>query len=155
MYKGKVRVRGCGLLIEGDSVLLLKHDGLGSDGHLWSPPGGGVEFGQDSRATVQREFKEETGIKVIVGSFLFVNEHIDSRHHAIELFFEVTKIGGNLKLGIDPELKTQILTDIRFLNMLEIRQLPTTSVHNVFSRIENINELLKLRGYYKIANFDV
>lgn len=155
MYQGKVRVRGCGLLIERDSVLLLKHEGLGADGALWSPPGGGVEFGQDARATVQREFREETGIEVIVGPFLFANEHIDSKHHALELFFQVTRLSGDIKLGEDPELKTQILTDIRFLNMLEIRQLPATSVHSMFSRIENLNELLELQGYYKFANSDI
>ena len=155
MYQGKVRVRGCGLLIESDSVLLLKHDGLGPDGLLWSPPGGGVEFGQDARTTVQREFIEETGLEVMVGPFLFANEYTDFKHHAIELFFQVTRIKGNLKLGEDPELKTQILTDIRFLNMLEIRQLPATSVHSIFSRIENLNALLELRGYYKFANSDI
>ena len=155
MFQGKVRVRGCGLLIEGDSILLLKHHGLGIDEILWSPPGGGVEFGEDVRKTVRREFAEETGLEVNVGDFLFINEHIDSKHHAIELFFKVTKAEGNLKLGVDPELKTQILADIRFLNILEIRQLPSTSVHSVFSRIENLNELLELRGYYKFANFNV
>lgn len=152
MYQGKVRVRTCGFFIVNERVLLLKHEGIGSDGFLWSPPGGGVEFGQNAKSTLLREFKEETGLDVVVGDFLFVNEHIDKIHHATELFFEVRPKGGTLKLGIDPELKTQILTDIRFFSMSEIKQLPPTSVHSIFSKIKNLRELRELRGYY---NFDI
>ena len=155
MFQGKVRVRVCGILIEDDSLLLLKHDGIGPDGLLWSPPGGGVEFGQDARIALKREFLEETGLEIAVNSFLFVNVHIDDRHHAVELFFNVQRIRGNLKLGSDPELKTQILTDIRFLNMSEIRRLLPTSVHSSLSRIENLNELTKLKGYYKFDYSDI
>ena len=155
MYQEKVRVRICGLLISEDRLLLLKHDGIGTDGFLWSPPGGGVEFGEDARATLKREFVEETGLEVDVEGFLFANEHIDHQHHAMEMFFKVRQIGGNLKLGDDPELKTQILTDIRFLSMLEIRQLRSGCVHSILSRIENLKELLELRGYYKFANSDI
>jgi len=155
MFTGKVRIRVCGILIEKNSLLLLKHEGIGPDGFLWSPPGGRVEFGQDAASTLKREFKEETGLDVSVGNFLFLNEHIDKRHHAAELFFYVERIGGNLKLGSDPELKTQILTDIRFFNMSEIRELLPSFVHSVLSRIENVNDLKDLKGYYKFDNSDI
>ena len=154
MFHGKVRIRVCGILIEKNSLLLLKHEGIGPDGFLWSPPGGGVAFGQDARATLKREFREETGLEVAVGDFIFVNEHIDDRHHAAELFFKVERISGNLKLGHDPELKTQILTDIRFFTMSEIREQAPSSVHSSLSRIENLKDLTMLKGYYKFDNFD-
>ncbi|MCP4458208.1 MAG: NUDIX domain-containing protein [Cytophagales bacterium] len=155
MFQRKVRVRACGILIEENSLLLLRHEGIGPDGFLWSPPGGGVEFGQDSRSTLKREVKEETGLEVDVGDFLFANEHIDHRHHAVELFFDTHRIAGDLKLGHDPELKTQILTDIRFFNMSKIRELKPTSVHSILSRTENLKNLKELRGYYKIDNSDI
>jgi len=148
MYQGKVRVRVCGILIQSDRLLLLKHEGIGEDGFLWSPPGGGVEFGERAETTLKREFLEETGLRVDVRKFLFTNEHIDHRHHAIELFFEVVREGGELKLGSDPELEEQILTDLRFLSMPDIRRLPATSVHCMLSRIRDLKELIELKGYY-------
>ena len=112
MYEGKVRVRAVGLLFEDDRVLLLKHQGLGPEGYLWSPPGGGVDFGMSAADTLKKEFLEETSLEVEVGAFLFVNEHLDERHHAIELFFEVHRLSGAPTLGSDPESETQILTEI-------------------------------------------
>jgi len=148
MYQGKVRVRVCGILIESDKLLLLRHKGIGEDGFLWSPPGGGVEFEEKAEVALEREFFEETGLSVQVNDFLFTNEYIDLQHHAIELFFKVTKIEGEMKLGIDPELDEQILTDIRFLSMSDIKRLPPTSVHGILSRIRNLKELIELKGYY-------
>ncbi len=153
MYQGKVRVRAVGILIEADKLLLLKHEGLGPAGHLWSPPGGGVDFGVDAETTLRKEFAEETHLEITVQQFLFVNEHVDDRHHAIELFFEVKRVSGEVKLGQDPEVKQQILSEIAFLSWDEIRQMPPSAVHSVFSRIAHLEDMRKLRGYYKFAQF--
>jgi 8-oxo-dGTP diphosphatase len=151
MYQGKVRVRAVGLLFEAEKILLLRHEGLGSAGHLWSPPGGGVDFGCDAESTLRKEFAEETHLEITVRKFLFVNEHIDDRHHAIELFFEVERVSGEAQLGHDPEVKQQILSEIAFLSWDEIRQMPPATVHSMFSRIAHLEDMLKLRGYYKFA----
>jgi len=151
MYQGKVRVRVVGMLIEENKVLLLRHDGLGAGGFLWAPPGGGIDFGMDASETLKKEFLEETHLEVEVGSFLFVNEHLDDRHHAVELFFEVKRLSGEAKLGTDPESNEQILSEIAFLSMNQIRQMSPLTVHNMFSRITHLEDMLKLRGYYKFA----
>ena len=57
---GRLRVRACGLYIEGDSILLANHKGLNRENMFWSPPGGGVEFGESAEEAVLREFHEET-----------------------------------------------------------------------------------------------
>lgn len=151
MYSGKVRVRAVGLLIENDKVLLLRHEGLGPAGHLWSPPGGGVDFGIDARETLKKEFLEETHLEVEIGSFLCINEHVDQRHHAVELFFQVKRLAGTLRLGHDPEQTEQILSDIRFFSAADIRQLPPETVHSLFTRIEHLQDMLEWSGYYKFA----
>jgi len=151
MYQGKVRVRVVGLLIEQNKVLMLKHDGIGELGYLWSPPGGGLEFNEDAEAALKKEFMEESHLEIAVDHFLFVNEHMDNKHHAIELFFQVSRLSGEVKLGVDPEMKHQILSEIAFLSMDEIRQLPTLAVHSMFSRIAGLKDMHKLRGYYKFA----
>ncbi|MEM7299302.1 MAG: NUDIX hydrolase, partial [Bacteroidota bacterium] len=116
-FTNRVRVRVCGLLIQEGKVLLLKHDTIGSSGYLWSPPGGGVEFGESAHETLIKEFKEETNLTIEVGEYLFTNEFIGTKHHAIELFFHVHLVSGDLKLGFDPELPLdkQILTEARFI----------------------------------------
>ena len=135
-FKGKVRVRVCGILEENGKILLLKHESVGLAGYLWSPPGGGVEFGESLNEALKKEFSEETNLKVEVEEYLFTNEFIgDQYYHAIELFFKVSQISGTLKVGIDPELpkNQQMLTEARFFSQKEINDLPAGAVHNAFN----------------------
>ena len=154
-FSGKIRVRACGMLIKNDKVLLLNHHSVGPLGYLWSPPGGGVEFGQSLHETLKREFMEETNLKIEVEDYLFTNEHIDERHHAIELFFSVRLLSGELTLGTDPELAStdQILTDARYFSMEEIRQMPKDAIHSTFSTINNLKEILNIRGLITFKDY--
>ena len=52
-FGGKVRVRVGGILIENDQILLLKHEGVGKKEFLWSPPGGGMEFGENAEENLK------------------------------------------------------------------------------------------------------
>jgi len=148
LFQGKVRVRVCGILTEESRILLLKHENLGPAGFLWSPPGGGVEFGDSLHETFVREFKEETNLDVSVGLYLFTNEYIDKKYHAIELFFEVTRVGGQLKLGHDPELPlaNQMLSEARFFTKEELLKLPQNVLHNAFSNTNKQNTINELEG---------
>ena len=92
-FGNKTRIRVCGILIENDEILLVKHKGLGEKGYLWSPPGGEPRFSEDLESALKREFFEETGLLVEVESFLFLFEFIDVPLHAVELFFLVKKKG--------------------------------------------------------------
>ena len=103
-YGQKLRVRVCGICIQEDLILLVKHKHLGNTGTLWAPPGGGMEYGESAHEALKREFEEETNLEVIIKDFLFVHEYLDPPLHGIELFFRVEIVGGNLKLGQDPEL---------------------------------------------------
>ena len=71
IYHGKVRPRVCGILIENNSILLVKHEGLGSAGTLWIPPGGGIEFGETAQEALKREFQEEVDLQIESTKFLF------------------------------------------------------------------------------------
>ncbi len=121
-FGGKVRLRICGVLQEDGKILLVKHRGIGRDGFLWNPPGGGAQFGESYAETLKREFLEETCLQVEAGEFILFHEHIGDEIHAVELFFRVIKTGGKLALGFDPELPAgnQMLTDIRFWSKDEI-----------------------------------
>lgn len=130
-FSQKVRVRVCGILRNEDGkVLFAKHKGFGED-YLWAPPGGAVHFGETLQQALIREFYEETGLSIQPLHFLFYHEHIATPLHAIEFFFAVKYINGQIKLGYDPELSPhqQILEDLQFLSLSYISQEKPTNRH--------------------------
>lgn len=148
------RVRVCGLLEEKNRLLLLKHVGLGLKEYIWSPPGGGVEFKESAEEALIREFKEEVNLDIKVVQFLFVNEYRDHRFHAIELFFEVSRLSGDMKLGTDPEMKQdeQILREAKFLSWEEIEHYPAELKHNAFRYCKHPSDIMNLKDFYYFSN---
>lgn len=124
-YEDKVRIRACGLLVENNRLLLVELLSPVNEQLIWIPPGGGVEFGESLKKTVEREFLEETGLIVEAGDLFHINELIEGQFHAIEFYYLVKRRSGNLKLGSDPEYKktNQILKSIEFKSKTEIASL--------------------------------
>lgn len=147
MYGNRVRVRVCGLLVQDDTLLMVNHQGIGSGDVFWAPPGGGLEFEETAIEGVQREFLEETGLAVVVKEFLFVHEFKSASLHGVELFFAVEKIAGKMAKGSDPELEKQIITEVAFMSMEEIKSLPGDSVHGLFRKCDTLGDVLGLYGY--------
>jgi len=131
-FGGKLRTRACGILIEDNKILLIKHKGVGDKGHLWSPPGGGVEYGEAIHDTLKREFLEETALDIEIGKFLFFHEYINLPLHAIELFFEVRRVKGELSKGKEPETANiDIIEDIMFKSFEEIKNDEPAYYHSI------------------------
>src|SRR5690606_27319331 len=150
-FGNKLRVRVCGLLVSNDKILMVNHKYPGKEGYFWSPPGGGLHFGEKLHDCLKREFDEETGLKVEVGDFLFLNEFLKPPLHAIELFFAINSFKGEIYTGIDPELakEYQIITDVQLLSMEEIKKIHKEGVHAVFHDIKDIKELFKVNFRFK------
>jgi len=146
IYGNKVRIRVSGLCWQDDSLLMIKHRMGGHD--LWAPPGGGVEFGEFLEDALKREFLEETGLEVIPRKFLFGCEFLKNPLHAIELFFEVDVISGQMKSGHDPEL--QIIQTAQFLTPDEIQRIPENSLHGILKKFGTRERLRHLAGFYRI-----
>ena len=149
VFGGKLRVRVCGIAVDGDRLLLVNLRNVTHGGDLWCPPGGGMAFGESATETLRREFLEETGLEVEPGELLFVNEFIGNGLHAVELFFQVRVTGGVLRRGHDPELQTQVLADIGYFTFAEMRRHRPDELHNLFRHCDSVPELLALRGYLK------
>lgn len=81
-------------------VLLLRHR-LWPPGRQWGLPSGFARKGEDLRATVVREVREETGLDVETGRLVMLNSGFRTR---LEVAFEARLLGGELRL--DP---TEIL----------------------------------------------
>jgi 8-oxo-dGTP diphosphatase len=144
----QLRVRVSGLCVVNKKVLLVCHQGIGTSGKLWSPPGGGMQFGETAPQTLQREFGEETGLNVTVGRFLCVNEFVGLPLHAIELFFEVHLHSGKLSVGTEPEIVQSIIKEVRWMDFEEIKHQPTAQVHSLFQHCNTVDNLLQLQGYF-------
>ncbi|MTI89146.1 MAG: NUDIX hydrolase [Balneolaceae bacterium] len=123
-YSDRLRVRACGILNKGGEVLLVQLHSPVTDSLIWTPPGGGVEPGESLKQTVQREFKEETGLSVQVGDVLHINELIESPFHAVEFYFEVQKESGELRKGMDPEHADahQLIQSVAFMGRRAIQK---------------------------------
>lgn len=151
IYGNRVRIRVCGICRKEDRLLLINHVGL-TDGAFWAPPGGGMEFGDSAPQNLVREFKEETGLEVEVGMFLFATEFIRPPLHAFELFFSVEVTGGTLKAGHDPEMpaSSQLIREARFMSSEEIDALPMGEKHGAFGLAVGSGRIGELNGYFRI-----
>jgi len=150
IYGNRVRVRVCGICVEDDKILLVNHVGL-AKGDFWAPPGGGLEVGTSAQDNLVREFKEETGLDVDVGRYLFTTEYIAPPLHAVELFFAVTRKGGLLGVGTDPEIEKQLIRAVRFMNFKEVDALAPDAKHGAFQLCGKSGRIMALNGYLSIS----
>lgn len=152
-YGNLLRLRVCGICIQDKRVLMIRHKALSSKGYFLSPPGGGLQFGEDAKLCLKREFLEETGLEISVQSFLFVYEYLHLPLHALELFFQVKATGGVLKPGADPEMgENQMIDAVQYMTYEEIDQEKGVQLHDIFNYCSSLNELLQLQGYFKFDN---
>jgi len=121
-YGNQLRLRVCGICVQSGKVLLINHSGMNESGEFWSPPGGGLEFGESIEDCLKREFLEETNTIISVGRFLTVREFLKPPLHAIELYYEVKILSGEIKIGFDPEMEYQIIKDIQWLSFEEVSE---------------------------------
>lgn len=123
VYGGRVRVRVGALVFDeaGASVLLVEHAGRGAERAFWTPPGGGVDFGEPLHAALRREVEEETGLAVHVGPLRYVLDFVRPPLHAVSFYFECRIEGGTLAAGTDPELgEGQLIRRVRFAPFAEL-----------------------------------
>lgn len=117
LYGNRIRVRVCGVCIKNEQVLLVCHRPILGDKNYWCPPGGGVDEGETAEEALRREFLEETGLIVEVGRLLLTKEFVQAPLHAIELYFSVKILEGDLIKGYDPEMNAseQLIKEVSWL----------------------------------------
>jgi len=147
VYGNKVRVRVSGLCWEGSRLLMVNHRGI-TQGDFWAPPGGGLEFGESTAQCLKKEFLQETGLNIITGQFRFACEFIQKPLHAIELFFEVSVVGGVLQKGEDPELA--IIEAVQFMTPDNIAKIPASYLHGIFRLIPTPGDIKTLTGFFTV-----
>lgn len=118
-YGGRLRVRVGALLFDDEaapsSVLLVRHAGMHGDDPFWTPPGGGVDFGEALGEAVSREAREEVGLDVEVGALRYVLDFVRPPLHAVSFYFAARATGGTLRAGTDPELSEQLIEQVAYV----------------------------------------
>lgn len=128
-YGGRLRVRVGGLVFSErrDAVLLVEHAGIWDDAPFWTPPGGGVDFGEALGEATAREVREETGLEAAAGPLRYVLDFVRPPLHAVSFYFECRVTGGTLAAGTDPELGEGQL--IRSAQWVPLDALPDLSLY--------------------------
>ncbi|HYK46535.1 MAG TPA: NUDIX domain-containing protein [Parafilimonas sp.] len=67
-------IRVYGVLLDETQRVLLSDEFIRGD-YFTKFPGGGMEFGEGTRDCLKREFKEETGLDVVVGEHIYTTDY--------------------------------------------------------------------------------
>lgn len=99
-----VRVRVAGILIQDGALLLVAHRKKGEI--YWLLPGGGVRYGESLVQALEREFREELGIRVSVERFACMSDAIEphGRRHILNIAFHCSYRDGEYRLGRERRL---------------------------------------------------
>jgi len=117
---GRPKVRATAVLVEGERILLVEQ--RVSETRQWSLPGGTLEPGETLAECVVREVEEETGLQVAVDALLYVCDRIHQDRHVVHITFAVRRIGGMLKLGVEPESQAQPIRSVRMVPISDLSE---------------------------------
>ncbi len=118
------RIRAAAIVVEGDSVFLVKHQHEDLEGGQpwWVPPGGGVEGEESLMECAKREALEETGLSVELGEIVYVREFVEPGFHHCEVFFIADSYSGTPATGSTPGIfdVDHMIKDARFVRRDEM-----------------------------------
>jgi ADP-ribose pyrophosphatase YjhB (NUDIX family) len=114
------KVRVTAILIENSQILLVEQDVTAS--RRWSLPGGTLEWSETLEEALIREMREETGLDVAVQDFLYICDRIQDDKHVVHLTFRVSRVGGTLQLGHEPEQDANPIKSVKMVPLADLSQ---------------------------------
>ncbi|MDR0792460.1 MAG: NUDIX domain-containing protein [Chitinophagaceae bacterium] len=88
-----INVRVYGILIDEQKRILVSDEYIRGD-YFTKFPGGGLELGEGAKDCLKREFKEETGLDVVVGAHLYTTDFyqqsaFNKNHQILSIYYYV------------------------------------------------------------------
>ena len=101
MSKQHSSVRAYGVLLNKGEIALVRSSNPRHQPPLWWLPGGGIDFGETPEETLEREFIEETGLRIGNPQLLHVVADLRSRDngdkiHTVRIIYQVDLVDGEL-----------------------------------------------------------
>ena len=101
MSKQHSSTRAYGVLLDENRVVLVRSSNPEHNPPLWWLPGGGIHFGETPEETLEREFIEETGLRVHRANLVTVSADTRRRSngdriHTVRIIYTVELLGGEL-----------------------------------------------------------
>ena len=130
------RIAAYALLARGEEVLLTRMSARTRIQGRWTLPGGGIDHGEDPRAALRREVREETGLWVEPGAVADVHsthftgprsDGLVEDYHGVHLIFWATLTPGST--GVEPQVveeggSTEHVEWVRVQDALGLQLLP-------------------------------
>ena len=108
------------IIRNGDRVLVCQRRRGAAFELQWEFPGGKVEDGEDPRACLARELREELGIEARIGPEVYRTSHRYPNGFAVELhFFRVKDFRGTAENRAFEDVRWAAPADLRGLDFLE------------------------------------
>ncbi|MGH7738635.1 MAG: NUDIX domain-containing protein [bacterium] len=113
-----IRIRVAGILVKDGQLLLVRHEK--NNQSYWLLPGGGVEYGESLEQALTREFEEEVGLHIEVGSLVLAHDSIpeDRNRQGLNLYFLVTT--HDTQLQVTPD---EVLRDAAFHSLEQFKEM--------------------------------
>jgi 8-oxo-dGTP diphosphatase len=108
------------VLVRGDRVLICQRTETQAFALQWEFPGGKVESGEELPAALERELREELGIRAVVEREIATVTHEYAEGLAVELhFFQVREFAGEIENKIFSEVRWAERTSLDAESFLE------------------------------------
>jgi mutator protein MutT len=114
------RVRPTALLVEDGKILIVEQRVSECLARQWCLPGGTVQRGETLKQCLLREVKEETGLEVEIERLLYVCDRIEPDVHVLHITFAVRRVGGELRVGEEPEATAYPIHSLRMVALEDL-----------------------------------
>lgn len=114
-------IRVAGIIIEEKDILTTRMEKNGDSYYVL--PGGGVEQDENIEEALEREIKEETGLKITDFSLAYIRElKLSENERGIEFYYHIREYTGEPETGYDPEEKDSSLREIENLDIEKLSE---------------------------------
>lgn len=146
-------VRPTGILVEDGRILIVKQ--FVTEKRNWSLPGGRLEADETIEQCLVREWKEETGLDVVIKELLYVTDRFSgSDTHTVHMTFLLERTNekpGEFEWTHQDPQPSKSAKALREIRMVPIKELASCGFSTTFCRL--VENDFPGRGSYQ-GNFD-